>query len=138
MIQRFHHICVVVDNIEQAMNEYVEVLGLKRAEIVEVKSQAVKACLIPVGDGEIELIQPTDPNSGVAKFLASKGEAFHHVCFQVGNINQCLHTLEEKGMPLIDKQGRPGLAGMVGFVHPKATKGVLVELAEPVKHQGVH
>lgn len=138
MIKRFHHICVVVGDIEQAAREYAQVLGLPQATIVEVPAQGVKACLIPVGDGEIELIQPVDPNGGVAKFLASRGECFHHLCFQVHDIDQALQTMEQRGLQLIDKKGRPGLAGMVGFLHPRSTRGVLIELAQPVHEQGGH
>jgi methylmalonyl-CoA/ethylmalonyl-CoA epimerase len=132
MIERFHHICIAVKDIEEALGDLVERLGLPKVEIVEVESQAVKACLIPIGDGELELIQPTNPETGVARFLDSRGESFHHVCFQVHDVDQALQTLETRGCQLIDKKGRPGLAGLVGFLHPRSTKGVLVELAQPV------
>ena len=136
MIQRFHHICVAVDNIEEALDSYVQLLGLPRAEIIEVPTQGVKACLIPVGDGEIELIQPLDSTSGVARFLANRGECFHHICFQVEDVDHILQTLEEKGVQVIDKKGRPGLAGLVGFLHPRSTNGALIELAQPLGERG--
>jgi methylmalonyl-CoA epimerase len=82
--------------------------------------------------GEIELLEPIDPQSGVAKFLESRGEGIHHICFEVENVDQELCTLADKGAQLLDKQGRPGLAGKVGFIHPKSTKGVLIELVQKV------
>jgi methylmalonyl-CoA epimerase len=82
--------------------------------------------------GEIELLEPIDPQSSVAKFLESRGEGIHHICFEVENVDQELCMLADKGVQLLDKQGRPGLAGKVGFIHPKSTKGVLIELAQKV------
>ena len=131
-VKKLHHVAVAVMDVQAALDDFVKVLGLPRAPIQEVASQAVKGCLIPVGDGEIELIQPTDPQGGVAKFLERRGEALHHICFQVEDVDQTLKELEGKGVQLIDRQGRPGLAGKVGFLHPRSTQGTLVELCQPV------
>ncbi len=135
-VRKLHHVAVAVSNIEAVMDDFARILDMPRAPIQEVKSQAVKGCLIPIGDSEIELIQPTDPSSGVAKFLEKRGEALHHICFQVPDTNEALKELEGKGMQLIDKQARPGLAGMVGFIHPRSTLGTLVELCHPVSGKG--
>ena len=131
-VEKLHHIAVAVKNIEEALGEYADVLGLPRSEIQFIESQQVKATLIPVGDAEIELIEPTDPEGGIAKFLERRGEGLHHICFQVADVDHELGELEKKGLQLIDKQSRPGLAGMVGFLHPRSTKGVLTELCTPL------
>ena len=131
-VEKLHHIAVAVKNIEEALGEYADVLGLPRTEIQFIESQQVKATLIPVGDAEIELIEPTDPEGGIAKFLERRGEGLHHICFQVADVDHELSELEKKGLQLIDKQSRPGLAGMVGFLHPRSTKGVLTELCTPL------
>ena len=133
MIQKLHHIALAVKDIESALGDYADLFGLPRTEIVNVESQQVKATLIPVGDAEIELIEPMDPQGGVARFLERRGEGMHHICFQVEDVDRELKAMEEKGMQLIDRQSRPGLAGMVGFLHPRSTKGVLVELCTPVR-----
>lgn len=134
MIKKLHHVAVAVKDIDAVLKDYSEILGLPKTEVVYIDSQKVKATLIPIGDAEIELIEPTDPQGGVAKFLERKGESLHHVCFQVTDIDQELKDLEAKGVALIDKKSRPGLAGMVGFLHPKSTRGTLIELCAPVKH----
>jgi methylmalonyl-CoA/ethylmalonyl-CoA epimerase len=132
-IEKLHHIAVAVTDIEAALGDYADVLGLPRSEVVYLESQQVKATLLQVGDCEIELIEPTDPEGGVAKFLERRGEGLHHICFQVPEIDAELKGLEEQGVSLIDKQSRPGLAGMVGFIHPRSTKGVLTELCTPLR-----
>lgn len=132
-LQKLHHIAIAVKDIEAALGDFVDVLGLPRTEVVFVEAQQVKATLIPVGDAEIELIEPTDPNGGVAKFLARRGEGMHHICFQVEDVDHELSDLGERGLQMIDQKSRPGLAGMVGFIHPKATKGVLTELCTPIR-----
>ena len=134
MIQKLHHIALAVKDIDVALGDYVDVLGLPRSEVLHLNAQNVRATLIPLGDAEIELIEPTDPEGGVAKFLERRGEALHHICFQVAEVDKELKGLEEKGLQLIDKESRPGLAGMVGFVHPRSTRGTLIELCTPLAH----
>ncbi|MBI4295075.1 MAG: methylmalonyl-CoA epimerase [Chloroflexi bacterium] len=130
MIKRVNHIAIAVNNLDEALAVYEQLFGLKPAEVKTVPEQKVKAALLPVGDGEIELIQPIDPNSGVAKFLQARGEGIHHICLEVDDIDKSLETMASRGAELIDKKGRPGLAGIVGFLHPKSTRGVLIELAQ--------
>ena len=131
-LKRMNHIAIAVKNVEEMAKVFDEVLGLKAGHTETVPDQGVKACLIPVGDGEIELIEPIDPEGGVAKFLERRGEGIHHLCLEVDDVDAELKSLAARGIPLVDKQGRPGLAGKVGFLHPKATMGILVELAEKV------
>jgi methylmalonyl-CoA epimerase len=133
MIKKVHHIAVVVKNLDEALELYDNLFGIKPSKIEMIQRQGVKAALLPMAEGgEIELLEPIDPQSGVAKFLESRGEGIHHICFEVENVDNELRTLADKGAQLIDKQGRLGLAGKVGFIHPKSTKGVLIELAQNV------
>ena len=135
MIKRVHHVAIAVKNLDEAVKLYENLFGVKASKVEVVPEQGVKSALIPIGDGgEIEFLEPIDPNGGVAKFLENKGEGIHHICLEVDNINQSLTELAEKGCQLIDKQGRKGLAGQIGFLHPKSTKGVLIELAETMEH----
>jgi len=133
MIKKVHHVAIAVKNLDEALQLYDTLFGAKPSKIETVSQQGVKAALLPMAEGgEIELLEPIDPQSGVAKFLESRGEGIHHICFEVENIDQELCTLADKGAQLLDKQGRPGLAGKVGFIHPKSTKGVLIELVQKV------
>jgi methylmalonyl-CoA epimerase len=109
-----------------------EVFGLKADHIEEIPDQKVKAATVRIGDTNIEFIEPTDPDSGVAKFVEKKGEGIHHICVEVADIDAELKALEDRGVALIDKQARKGLAGKIAFLHPKSTKGVLIELVQKV------
>jgi len=133
MIKRVNHMAIAVNNLDEALDVYNRLFGLKPEKIETVTDQRVRAATLPVGEGsEIELIQPLDTESGVAKFLEKRGEGIHHIAIEVDDIDQELKSLDEKGVPLIDKQARMGLAGRVAFLHPKATKGVLIELVQKV------
>ena len=132
MIKRVDHVAIAVKNLDEALKTFENLLGHKAAQVKEVPDQKIKAAMIHVGDVEIELIQPTDPGTGVAKFLESKGEGVHHICFEVDDVDKELQAMAAKGVETIDKKGRPGLAGKIGFLHPKSTKGVLIELAQKV------
>jgi len=132
MIKRVDHIAIAVKSLDEALGVFEGLLGVKAAHIETVAEQGVKAALIPIGDGEIELIEPIDPEGGVAKFIERRGEGIHHICLEVDNVDEELKSLAARGVELIDKQGRKGLAGKVGFLHPRAAKGVLIELAEKV------
>jgi len=131
MIKKVDHIAIAVRNLDEALQLYDKLFGARPSKIETIPQQGVKAALIPMGQGsEIELLEPIDPQSGVAKFIESRGEGIHHICLEVEDVDLELDTLAAKGVQLIDKQGRPGLAGKVGFLHPKSTKGVLIELAQ--------
>jgi methylmalonyl-CoA epimerase len=131
MIKRINHIAIAVNNLDEALKLYESLFDIKAIKIETVQEQGVKAALIPIGDnGEIELLEPIDPNSGLAKFLKNKGEGIHHICLEVDNIDRVLNTIAKQGVQLIDKKGRKGLVGQIGFIHPKSTKGVLIELAQ--------
>jgi methylmalonyl-CoA/ethylmalonyl-CoA epimerase len=131
MFKKVDHIAIAVRNLDEALQLYNKLFGARPSKIETIPQQGVKAALLPMGQGsEIELLEPIDPQSGVAKFIESRGEGIHHICLEVGDVDRELTTLAAKGVQLIDKQGRPGLAGKVGFLHPKSTKGVLIELAQ--------
>ena len=132
MIKKVAHISIAVKNLDEGIKTYQGLLGIKPSHIEEVPDQGIKAALIVLGDVEIELIEPTKPDTGVAKFLESKGEGIHHICFEVDNVDKELESLAARGVQLIDKKGRKGLAGKIGFIHPKSTRGVLIELAQKI------
>lgn len=132
MLKRIDHVAIAVRSIDDAVAAFEKLFGLKPAKIEEVPDQGVKAALIHIGDTEIEFIEPVNPDGGVAKFLESKGEGIHHICIEVDDTDAELKRLEGQGAKLIDKQGRKGLAGKIGFIHPKSTNGVLIELAQKV------
>ena len=132
MIKKVDHVSIAVNNLEEGLKTFESLLGIKPSHTEEVPDQGIKAAMIMVGDVEIELIEPTNTESGFAKFLEKKGEGIHHICFEVDDVDKELESLAAKGVDLIDKQGRQGLAGKIGFLHPRSTKGVLIELAQKV------
>jgi methylmalonyl-CoA epimerase len=132
MIEKIHHVGIAVKSLDEALRFYSETLGLTVHKQATVEQQGVKAVLITVGQSEIELLEPLSPETPVGRFLERRGEGVHHVCLQTDGIEQELADLKAKGVELIDQQPRIGLAGRIAFVHPRATNGVLVELAEPL------
>jgi len=132
-VKRVDHVAIAVKNLDEVAKNLEQLFGVRPVHTETVPEQGVKACLIKLGDTEIELIEPIDPEGGVAKFIERKGEGLHHICLEVDNVDADLKSLAARQVPLIDKQGRRGLAGRVGFLHPRATNGVvLIELAQKV------
>jgi methylmalonyl-CoA/ethylmalonyl-CoA epimerase len=131
MLRRVHHVGLVVRKLEDGLAFWRDRLGLKVSKQATVKDQGVKAALLPIGRSEIELLEPIDPAGGVAKFLAKRGEGLHHVCFETADVGAELAAARGQQFPLIDEAPRAGLAGMICFLHPKGTRGVLVEFATP-------
>jgi methylmalonyl-CoA/ethylmalonyl-CoA epimerase len=132
MIQKVHHVGVVVRDMEQAMRFYRDTLGLHVHKLETIQEQGVKAALLTLGDSEIELLEPVVPDTGVARYLERKGEGLHHVCFQVDDVERDLAALKARGTEMIDQTTRIGLAGRICFLHPNAVDGTLVELCEPL------
>jgi methylmalonyl-CoA/ethylmalonyl-CoA epimerase len=123
------HIGIAVSNLEESIRYYEDVLGLKCYAIEEVKDQKVRTAFFQVGDTKIELLESTDPEGPIGKFVAKKGPGMHHIAFAVDNADQALKDVEAKGVQLIDKRSRKGAEGLnIGFLHPKSTFGVLTEL----------
>ncbi len=129
-IGRIHHVAVVVRAIEQSLTFYRDSLGLELETITDVPDDRVRIAFLGVGESKIELVEPTDVTTGVARFLDAKGEGFHHVCFEVDNLAETLLRLEIDGLELIDTAPRRGAEGPVAFIHPRSANGVLVELIE--------
>ena len=127
---RVHHVAVVVESLEDALPLYRDLLGLPLETIMEVPTDRVRIAFLGVGESKVELVQPTDDTTGVARFLANKGEGFHHVCFEVENLAEQLTRLGIDGVELIDSAPRRGAEGPVAFLHPRSCHGVLVELIE--------
>jgi methylmalonyl-CoA/ethylmalonyl-CoA epimerase len=127
---RVHHVAVVVKSIERSVGLYRDLLGMPVEAVQDIASDRVRIAFLGVGESKVELVQPTDESTGVARFLASRGEGFHHVCFEVGNLAEALIRLELDGLELIDTAPRRGAEGPVAFIHPRSCNGVLVELIE--------
>lgn len=127
---RIHHVALVVADIEASLRFWRDILGLPVDLVVHMEHDRSTIAFLPVGESKVELVQPTDDTTGVARFLASKGEGFHHVCFEVANISETLLRLEIDGVELIDSAPRKGGEGPVAFLHPRSCHGVLVELIE--------
>jgi methylmalonyl-CoA/ethylmalonyl-CoA epimerase len=119
-----------VRSLEDALSLYRDHLGLHLELVTDVPSDRVRIAFLTVGQSKIELVEPTDDTTGVARFLASKGEGFHHVCFEVPDLAAELSRLAGEGIELIDKVPRRGAEGPVAFLHPRSGHGVLVELIE--------
>ena len=125
------HIGIAVKSIEESIKYYEEVLGLKCYKVEEVADQKVKTAFFMVGETKIELLESTDPEGPIGKFIEKRGEGVHHVAFAVNGLPQILAETEQKGIQLIDKQPRKGADGLnIAFLHPKSTHGVLTELCE--------
>ncbi len=130
MIKKIDHIGVAVKNLEEAVDLYKK-LGFVLKEIEEVPEQKVKVAMLPVGESKLELLEATSENSAIAKFLEKRGEGIHHVAINVEDIEKALQLAKENGLTLIDEKPRIGAGGKkVAFIHPKSTKGVLLEFVE--------
>ena len=127
---RVHHVAVVVRDLEGTLRFWRDTLGLPVELVLPIETDRVVIAFLPVGESKVELVMPTDDTTGVARFLDAKGEGFHHVCFEVGNLAETLMRLEMDGVELIDTVPRKGAEGPVAFVHPRSCHGVLVELIE--------
>ena len=129
-IGKIHHVAVIVRDLEASLGLYRDKLGLDVESVMNMEYDHVTIGFLPVGDTKIELVQPTDATTGSARFLETKGEGFHHVCFEVPDIQAALDSLAAMGLTLVDTAPRKGGEGPVAFVHPKSCHGVLVELIE--------
>jgi methylmalonyl-CoA epimerase len=127
---RIHHVAVVVRDLDVALGFYRDRLRLQVDLVLPIDSDGVRIAFLPVGESKIELVEPTDESTGVARFLDNQGEGFHHLCLEVSDINAELARLAAEGVELIDAAARPGAEGPVAFIHPRSCHGVLVELIE--------
>lgn len=138
MMRRIHHVGIVVERLTDAYAFYRDVLGLPLVREAEIADQGVRAALLAAGESEIELLEPLAPSTPVGRFLARRGEGLHHLCFETPNVGDALADLAARGVAVLDAKPRAGLAGQIGFLHPSACSGVLVELAtlpDPPGHE---
>jgi methylmalonyl-CoA/ethylmalonyl-CoA epimerase len=128
--RELHHVSVVVPSIAGALPFYRDTLGLAAAAPRDITDQRVRAVFLSGVGTRIELIEPTDSSSGVARFLAERGPALHHLCFVVDDLRATLDALADRGVELVDREPRRGAEGDVAFLHPRASGGVLIELID--------
>jgi methylmalonyl-CoA/ethylmalonyl-CoA epimerase len=130
-ISRIEHIGIAVKNLKEAIKMYECIFGLSCYKIEEIPDQKARTAFFQIGQTKIELLESTDPEGPVSKFIERKGEGVHHIAIAVGNLVDTLKEIEAKGYQLIDKHPRQGAEGLnIAFLHPKSTGGVLLELCE--------
>ncbi len=130
MINKVDHIGIAVKNLEEAIDLYKK-LGFEVKEIEEVEEQKVRVAMLPAGESRIELLEATSDDSPIAKFIEKRGEGIHHIAINVSDIEKALENAKKSGLKLIDEKPRIGAGGKkVAFIHPKSTKGVLLEFVE--------
>lgn len=130
MITKIHHVAIVVEDLDEALQSYHEILGLPLGERQVIPEQEVEIAFLPVGDSLVELIRPTTADSGVAKFLAKRGEGLHHICLEVADVDAALAALQARGAQLINEAPVQAAEGRALFLHPKGMHGVLIELLQ--------
>ncbi len=129
MIRKIDHIGIAVSDLDEALKLYRDTLGLTVDHTEDF--EGMKIAFIPIGDTEFELLQPTDPNGALAKFLEKRGQGVQHIALRVDNVEKALEELKGKGLQVIDQQPRPGAGGAsIAFFHPKSTFGVLLEICQ--------
>ncbi|MCE7938205.1 methylmalonyl-CoA epimerase [bacterium] len=130
-VRRIDHMAIAVDNLDTALPFFTQVLGLRVTHTDVEEGQGVVVAFLPIGDSEIELIEPVQPDSGVARFLQRRGGGMHHLCLEVDDMDAALAHLRAHGVRLIDETPYIGTGGRrIVFIHPKSSHGVLVELYE--------
>lgn len=133
-LKNIDHIGIAVSNLQESLAFWEASLGIELHGIEEVAEQKVRTAFLPIGEAEIELLEPTSPDSTVARFIEKRGEGLHHIAIRVDDVKATLAELKAKGVQLIDETPRNGAGGtLIAFVHPKATHGVLLELCERKK-----
>ncbi len=130
LASHLNHVGIAVRDIEGTLKFYSDVFGLEGAEVEEIEDQGVRAALLRVGGSQLEFIEPTNPDGAVARFIERKGEGMHHLCMEVEDLQGTLDRLDANGIELVDRAPRQGLSGMIAFLHPRSTRGVLVELVD--------
>jgi methylmalonyl-CoA/ethylmalonyl-CoA epimerase len=131
MLKKINHIAIAVNNLEEAAKFYQNVLGLTLSGVEVVTAQKTKVGFFKIGESNIELVQPAEPDSPLVKFLETKGPGIHHICLEVDDVEAEVKAFLEKGATMVDQKPRPGAHNTkVAFVHPKSSSGVLIELCE--------
>ena len=128
-IKKINHVAIVVEDMDDALSFWRDALGLELHEIRDVPAEKSQVAFIPIAGGELELVMPTTDDSGIAKYLAKRGQGMHHICLEVDDIDGMLEQLKAKGVRLINEQPRTSADGKkYAFIHPESARGVLVEL----------
>lgn len=131
MVNKVDHIGIAVENLDEALKFYEETLGIKCTSKEVVEDQKVKVAFLPIGDTEVELLESTDENGAIAKFIEKRGQGVQHIAYRVDNIEEAIAEMKGKGIRMIDEEPRYGAGGAkIAFLHPKSTFGVLIELCE--------
>jgi len=134
LLKKIDHVALVVDDIESALRFWRDGLGMEVTHVEELEEQKVVTAFLPVGETAIELVKPTDEDTGLGRFLAKQGPGMHHICFEVDDINKSLNHLKAQGVRLINEEPMIGAGGkLVAFIHPQSANGVLIELNQPQK-----
>ena len=137
-IKQIDHIAIIVDDIDQALTFWRDALGLELSHVEDVPDQNSVVAFLPSGDSEIELVKPTQGDSGVARYLQKRGPGMHHICFEVDDIEATLERLKAHNIQLINEEPTIGTGGKkIAFIHPKSTHGVLVELYELTENESL-
>jgi len=131
MVKKIDHIGIAVKSIEESLKLYEETLGMELAGTEVVEEQKVKTAFLPIGDTEIELLESTDPEGPIGRYIEKRGEGVQHIAYRVENVEEAIKEMMDKGIRMIDEKPRYGAGGAkIAFCHPKSTNGVLIELCE--------
>ena len=132
-VQYIDHVRVAVNEIEVSMGFFRDTFGIESSTITVMEEHGVKAALLLVGQTRIELLEPLGPETAVGRFLQRRGEGLHHLALNVNNVGQDLEVVKARGLRVIDRTPREGLTGMVAFIHPESTGGILMELVQSIE-----
>ena len=131
MVKKIDHIGIAVKNLDETLNFYENILGLKTAGTEIVEEQKVKVAFLPIGDTEVELLESTEEDGPIARYIAKNGEGVQHIAYRVDDIEKAIEEMKESGIRMIDEKARYGAGGAkIAFCHPKSTYGVLIELCQ--------
>lgn len=132
-VRRIDHVAIVVRDLDASLGFYRDMLGITPSKVIDIPQEGVRIAFLPMGGpggSEIELLEPTGGETGVARFLEKRGEGLHHICLEVEDVERALAELRADGVPVLDASPRPTAEGRGIFVHPKGTSGVLLELVQ--------
>jgi methylmalonyl-CoA/ethylmalonyl-CoA epimerase len=128
-IEHIHHIAILVENLDMSLTFWQDILGLIPSKVVEIPEESARIAFFPIGDSEIELVQPTTADSGLSRYLEKRGPGMHHLCLEVTDLSAVLMQLKANGVQLINDEPKIGKGGkLYAFIHPKSANGVLLEL----------
>jgi methylmalonyl-CoA/ethylmalonyl-CoA epimerase len=133
-IKKINHIAILVEDMDHSLEFWHTILGIKPSQVTDVPQEAARIAFLPVGDSEIELVQPTTTDSGLSRYLEKRGPGMHHLCLEVTDLRRILAQLKAGGVQLINEEPKINQDGrLYAFIHPKSANGVLVELYQQVK-----